>query len=295
MSEEKSSEESMSLETVGPNTIWFPHGAIRGSLVNLLEERLGARWRDHFTQDQIQNLHRLLQELPVDAWVWQIWRDIGVELPEWPENSPREVSRRIIKVLLDLPEKYTQLTEQRFALLARKRLEEEWPRIIRIMNVSRQESIPSLSLRYEIDFAAWAKHQADMVRLGNWEKIDQDNLAEELEALSRSEHDALESRLEVLMTHLLKWQFDTASQDPRRLWWLTIREQRRRLTRLLHRSPSLRPTLPEVINESYPHVRIMAIGETGLHETIFPVLCPWTVEQVLDDDFWPEIGSVVMS
>jgi hypothetical protein len=150
-----------------------------------------------------------------------------------------------------------------------------------------EETSSELLLHYETDFAAWAKHQADMVRLGTWEELDQDHLAEELEALSRSEHDALESRLEVLMTHLLKWRFDTASQDPRRLWRLTIREQRRRLARLLHRSPSLRPTLPDVLNESYPHARLMAIDETGLPETIIPMSCPWTVAQVLDADFWP--------
>ena len=91
---------------------------------------------------------------------------------------------------------------------------------------------------YETDFAVWAEHQALMVQLGMWEELDQEHLVEELEALSRSEHSELESRLEVLITHLLKWQFDVASLNPRRLWRATIREQRHRLTRLLQRNPS---------------------------------------------------------
>lgn len=144
---------------------------------------------------------------------------------------------------------------------------------------------------YATDFAAWAQQQAVMVRLGHWEEIDQEHLAEELEALSRSEHDALESRLEILTTHLLKWRFDTTSQDPRRLWRLTIREQRRRIARLLHRSPSLRPTLPDVLHESYPHARFMALDETDLPETAVPQVCPWPVTQILDDDFLPDALS----
>ena len=152
-----------------------------------------------------------------------------------------------------------------------------------------QVEIPATSRpEYQTDFAAWAQHQALIVQLGMWEDLDRENLMEELEALSRSEHSELESRLEVLLTHLLKWQFDSASQDPRRLWRATIREQRHRLTRLLHRSPSLRPALPAVLHQNYPHARLMAIDETGLPDSTLPATCPWTVQQILADDFLPE-------
>jgi hypothetical protein len=144
---------------------------------------------------------------------------------------------------------------------------------------------------YAADFAAWAAHQAVMARLGQWEDMDQEHLAEELEALSRSEHSALESHLEVLLTHLLKWRFDVDSPDPRRLWRLTIREQRRRLARLLQRSPSLRPTLPQVLHDSYPHARLMAIDATDLPATALPETCPWTLQEVLDADFWPDVPA----
>jgi hypothetical protein len=35
----------------------------------------------------------------------------------------------------------------------------------------------------------------------------------------------------------------------------------------------------------------MALDETGLPDTILPETCPWTVEQILADDFWPEVAS----
>lgn|GEM_PF-153186 len=142
---------------------------------------------------------------------------------------------------------------------------------------------------YETDFAVWAEHQALMVQLGMWEELDQEHLVEELEALSRSEHSELESRLEVLITHLLKWQFDVASQNPRRLWRATIREQRHRLTRLLQRNPSLRPTLPDVLHQNYPHARLMALDETDLPDSLLPATCPWSMQQILDENFVPEV------
>jgi len=128
-----------------------------------------------------------------------------------------------------------------------------------------------------------------MVQLGMWEELDQEHLVEELEALSRSEYSELESRLEVLITHLLKWQFDAASQNPRRLWRATIREQRHRLTRLLQRNPSLRPTLPNVLHQNYPHARLMALDETDLPDSTLPTICPWTLQQILDENFLPEV------
>ena len=143
--------------------------------------------------------------------------------------------------------------------------------------------------QYEADFAAWAQQQATMIRLGLWEDVDQENVAEELEGLSRSDHHELEHRLEVLTTHLLKWQYRLQYPDAERGWRLTIVEQRRRLSRLLHRSPSLGPTCPAVFEEIYPHARLVASIELGFpDDTALPPVCPWTVEQALDPDFWPE-------
>jgi hypothetical protein len=152
----------------------------------------------------------------------------------------------------------------------------------------------NMQCSYETDFAAWAEQQAMLLRLGKWEALDQEHLAEELEGLRRSEQNELEHRLEVLTIHLLKWrqwQEQPMYPDPRRGWRLTILEQRRRLARLLHRSPSLRPSLVAVLSESYPYARRIAheaLEDIGLRDITLPEDCPWTVEQVLDDDFWPE-------
>lgn len=143
--------------------------------------------------------------------------------------------------------------------------------------------------RYDDDFAAWAQRQASTIRHGMWEDVDQEHLAEELEGLSRSEHHELEHRLEVLTTHLLKWQYRHQNPNAERGWHLTIVEQRRRIARLLLRSPSLALVCPVYFLETYPHGRLVARIELGLpDDTTLPAECPWTVDQARDANFWPD-------
>lgn len=187
-----------------------------------------------------------------------------------------------LTVMVPLARTAFRVWSSREALALLRRLEQLAENLgVEIPEISRPD--------YETDFAVWAEHQALMIQGGMWEELDQEHLVEELEALSRSEHSELESRLEILITHLLKWQFDAASQNPRRLWRATIREQRHRLTRLFQRSPSLRPTLPAVLNQNYPHARLMALDETDVPASILPETCPWTLQQILDDHFLPEV------
>lgn len=141
---------------------------------------------------------------------------------------------------------------------------------------------------YAQDFYQWTQEQAALLRDQKAAALDYANLAEEVESLGKSQQSELESRLEVVLTHLLTWRYCPLPPEPRRGWRLTIREQRRRLARLLHQNPSLRPTVLAVLTESYPHARLMALDETEVASTTFPQACPWQVEQVLAEDWWPD-------
>lgn len=72
-----------------------------------------------------------------------------------------------------------------------------------------------------------------------------------------------------------------------RRWRSSIIEHRRRAHRRLRLSPSLRREVADMITDAYTSVRRQTASESGLPLETIPDTCPWTAEQVLDDDFFP--------
>jgi hypothetical protein len=140
--------------------------------------------------------------------------------------------------------------------------------------------------RYDTDFHAWAGEQAALLREQRFTEADINNIAEEIDAFGRSEKRALVSRLAVLLTHLLKWQFQPGHRGTS--WQLAIAEQRRALMRLLRDDPSLRAALDEAIADAYGDALLAARRETGLAARSFPPKCPYKPAQIEADDFYPE-------
>jgi len=139
---------------------------------------------------------------------------------------------------------------------------------------------------YETDFYGWIQNQVNTLRARNFEHLDLGNLIEEIESMGKGLQRALESRLEILLMHLLKWQFQPRLRSPS--WKFTIKEQRRRIEKLLKKNPSLSSALAEAFIDAYEFAIPAASAETGYDESIFPTQCPWTFEQVMRPDFWPE-------
>lgn len=133
---------------------------------------------------------------------------------------------------------------------------------------------------YDDDYLAWCEQQATLLRAGRLDDLDLANIAEELDAMGRSEQGELENRLEVLLTHLLKRDHQTARRS--RSWEATINEQRSRLKRLMKRSPSLKRDLAATVAEVYPDALRQAAIETGLDPSAFPETLPWEVDQILE-------------
>ncbi len=151
---------------------------------------------------------------------------------------------------------------------------------------SRSKSEPAMQAGYDTDFYAWTQDQAKRLREGDFRRLDIDNLVDEIETLGRSVKREIESRLNVLIVHLLKWRFQAERRS--RSWKATIAEQRKRLARELNDNPSLRSYPATLLAEEYHSARLNASGETDLPEDTFPTSCPFTVEQILDPDFFPE-------
>jgi len=141
---------------------------------------------------------------------------------------------------------------------------------------------------YDTDFYAWTQTQAAALAAGHLGELDLKNLAEEIESLGKNDWRELEDRLEVLLMHLLKWRYQPEMRQTGHSWSSTIFTQRHRIARRLRQSPSLRPQVAGMIEEVYPVARYVARDETRMRLDAFPEACPWTPEQVLDPEFWPE-------
>jgi len=145
---------------------------------------------------------------------------------------------------------------------------------------------PSTPRLYETDFYGWLQDQAEYMRAGSFASLDLENLIEEIESMGKSHQRALESRLEVLLMHLLKWKYQHTLRGAS--WMFTIKEQRSRLADHIERNPSLKTRIAEAQKSAYRYAVFGASRETGMDTSAFPAQCPWTFEQAMDADFWPQ-------
>jgi hypothetical protein len=136
---------------------------------------------------------------------------------------------------------------------------------------------PSL---YDTDYVAWLEEQVAHLRAGRLAALDVENVALELQSLMNSQRQQLENRLEVLIHHLLKWDHQPDQRSNR--WRATVQEQRTRIRRLLRFSPSLRPEVESMTLEVYPDALRAAAIETRLSEDTFPVILPYSVEEIFE-------------
>ena len=138
---------------------------------------------------------------------------------------------------------------------------------------------------YDTDFHRWTQEQGRLLRERHPSDIDWENVAEEIESLGRSDKRSIESNLNVLLLHLLKWRYQPEKRKAG--WKSSIAEHRLRIQKLIDESPSLRNYPAEVLQDEYALARLKAADESGLTEEHFPASSPFTVSQILDPDFWP--------
>ena len=142
---------------------------------------------------------------------------------------------------------------------------------------------------YDRDFYAWTQEQAALLKSGQWDQLDIPNLVEEIEALGRQERRELVNRLGILVGHLLKWQFQP--QQRSKSWTATIIEQRQEIQELIADNPSLKSYLVEAIEKAYQKGILLVAKETPLSLDDLPAQCPYTLDQVMDPNFYPEQES----
>jgi hypothetical protein len=122
---------------------------------------------------------------------------------------------------------------------------------------------------------------AELLRSGQLDALDIENLVEEIESLGRQERQELRNRLGVLLGHLLKWQYQPEARS--RSWTGTIREQRQEIKRHLKENPSLKPYLTEAIEIGYQKGLALLERETLVDLSQVPSICPFSEAQVFDE------------
>ena len=141
---------------------------------------------------------------------------------------------------------------------------------------------------YDTDLFAWANTNAELLRQGKYDQLDVGHLIVEIEDMGKSEFRALESHLQNVLMHLLKWHFQAIKRTAS--WQQSIRNGRRAVAKLIRDNPSFLPKIQAVLNDEYAAASDDAVFETGLPTNSFPDACPYSVDQVLAEDWLPQQG-----
>jgi hypothetical protein len=151
------------------------------------------------------------------------------------------------------------------------------------------------STLYDRDLQLWVEQTIENLQKGNFEAIDIENLVEELRELGRAEKNALRSNLMILLAHLLKLRIQHDAPDNMKAsWYSSILEHRQRVLNSLTDTPSLKSFIDEAAEQAYPNARKLAIREGKLaqfglripEESEYSLECPFSLEQILDEDFF---------
>ncbi|MRX06263.1 DUF29 family protein [Pseudoduganella sp. FT25W] len=138
---------------------------------------------------------------------------------------------------------------------------------------------------YDNDWVLWIDAQVRLLSERRFSDLDIENLVEELDGMKKQYAHELDSRLTVLIMHLLKCEYQT--DHARNKWHSTLIEQRRRISLLLASSPSMRQRVLPFALDCYADARRRAAVETRLNLEVFPAQLPYSTQQLLDPDFMP--------
>jgi len=146
--------------------------------------------------------------------------------------------------------------------------------------------------RYDDDFYAWTRYQAEVLRTLRTtdNRLDRENLAEEVEDLGKSERNAVRSQIVRIIEHLLKLEYSPAN-DPRSDWEASIIEARQALADSI--SATLRRDAEAALPVLYARarqlagVRLRQFSETEAAARL-PTECPYGLDQICAEDWYPE-------
>ncbi|WP_183853591.1 DUF29 domain-containing protein [Prosthecomicrobium pneumaticum] len=154
------------------------------------------------------------------------------------------------------------------------------------MGLAKEKPLYPSPTEHKTDFDLWLREQIALLRQRRIDEIDLPNLIEELEDMAKARRNALRSAYRLVIAHLLKWTFQPARRSAS--WEITITRERAHIADEENLSPSLRADAAEIVHYVYGSAVREAVAETGLPRSAFPAECPWTPEELRDEDFLPD-------
>ena len=148
---------------------------------------------------------------------------------------------------------------------------------------------------YDRDLQLWIDQTIRQLKNREFGSLDVEHLIEELVDLGRAEKNALKSNLTILLAHLLKLLVQHDVPDTMKgSWYSSVLEHRQRVLDNLADTPSLKSLLLETVEKAYHASRKLAIKEGNLAkfgvrvpaESEYPTICPFSIDQILDEDFY---------
>jgi Domain of unknown function DUF29 len=150
----------------------------------------------------------------------------------------------------------------------------------------------------EQDFYAWCVDEANKLRVRQPAFLDWAGLAEELDEMSSSIKHALTSHLARILEHLLKLAYEPSPIERAnrgRGWKADLAKHRDDAADILGDSRTLRNQGNEFVAIAYPRARRYAGTDMAnlvdRWRSVFPIECPWSMDEILDHDFYPETLS----
>ena len=140
---------------------------------------------------------------------------------------------------------------------------------------------------YEIDDYLWLEETIKLLKTKDLDNLDLDNLIEELESLRRNELNKVRSLLRQIIIHILLLEYWQEEYDRNyRHWQGEIIAFRDDLNNSL--TTTLKNKLVQELDHIYNVAVKVVVQKTGLASNLFPDHCPYSLEQLFDDNWYPQ-------
>jgi hypothetical protein len=143
--------------------------------------------------------------------------------------------------------------------------------------------VTNLKLLYENDESLWLEETIELLKQKQFHQLDVENLIEELINLGKRDLATVKSLLRQIIIHLLLLQFWQVEYERNHRHWIgEVKTFRYDLNN--HLTTNLRNKLEDDLENIYHSAVDFVESKTDL--TILPEKCPYSLGQLLDDDYF---------